>query len=95
MGRFISEQIKKVQARASKALASLTESRKSAKAQRADKRKAHTAVAEKYHKEYLDAERKTIEAKRTAKAKGAFFVEGEAKIALVIRIKGVNKLPPK
>jgi len=46
------------------------------------------ANAEKYHKEYLDTERATIEAKRKAKAAGNYFVEAEPKLAFVIRIKG-------
>eukprot|EP00349_Pseudokeronopsis_sp_Brazil_P002403 CAMPEP_0202956206 /NCGR_PEP_ID=MMETSP1396-20130829/734_1 /ASSEMBLY_ACC=CAM_ASM_000872 /TAXON_ID= /ORGANISM="Pseudokeronopsis sp., Strain Brazil" /LENGTH=211 /DNA_ID=CAMNT_0049673123 /DNA_START=141 /DNA_END=777 /DNA_ORIENTATION=- len=60
-----------------------------------DKRKTYLANAEKYYKEYTSNERKIIEAKREAKKAGNFYVEGEPKIALVIRIKGINKLPPK
>merc|ERR1712160_215476 len=37
----------------------------------------------------------TVEAKRAAKKAGNFYVEGEAKIAFVIRTRGINKLSPK
>jgi large subunit ribosomal protein L7e len=36
-----------------------------------------------------------IKNKRDAKAKNSFFVEGEPKVAFVIRIRGINKLAPK
>jgi large subunit ribosomal protein L7e len=36
-----------------------------------------------------------IKNKRDAKAKGQFFVEGQAKVAFIIRIRGINKLAPK
>merc|ERR1712160_40670 len=36
-----------------------------------------------------------IDGKRKAKKEGNFFVEGEAKVAFLIRIKGINKLAPK
>jgi len=62
-------------------------------------RKASRALAsknaEKYAKEYEAADKATIDGKRAAKKAGQFFVEGEAKVAFIIRIKGINKLAPK
>jgi len=46
-------------------------------------------------KEYRDTERATIVQKRQAKAAGAFYVEPEAKLAFVVRIRGLNKIHPK
>jgi len=51
--------------------------------------------AEAYLKEYQTAERAIIDAKRAARAAGDFFVEPEAKLALVVRIRGINGVSPK
>ena len=48
-----------------------------------------------FEKEYEAADLKLIKDKRDAKAKGAFFVEAEPKVALLVRIRGVRKLAPK
>merc|ERR1712147_440142 len=45
--------------------------------------------------EYAAADQALIDGKRKAKKEGKFFVEGEAKVAFLIRIKGINKLAPK
>jgi len=50
--------------------------------------------AETYAKEYLKTEQDTIRLKRVAKAKGGFFVEPEAKLAFVIRLRGINDMDP-
>jgi len=44
--------------------------------------------------EYLKTEQDTIRLKRVAKAKGGFFVEPEAKLAFVIRLRGINDMDP-
>ena len=59
-----------------------------AKADRAAARKLALANAEKYAKEYAAAEQAIIDGKRKAKKEGNFFVEGEPKVAFLIRIKG-------
>merc|ERR1719244_2214832 len=51
--------------------------------------------AENYVKEYRDLEREDIRLKRDAKKEGAVMVPGEAKLAFVIRIRGVNQVHPK
>lgn len=73
----------------------LKESRAAAKKDRAAARTAAKANAEKYYKEYTASDAALVKAKRDAKAAGSFYVEGEAKVAFVIRIKGINKLAPK
>jgi hypothetical protein len=40
-------------------------------------------------------ENDTIRLKREAKASGGFYVEPEAKLAFVMRIRGLNKIHPK
>jgi len=66
-----------------------------AKTDRSAARKLALANAEKYAKEYAAAEQALIDGKRKAKKEGSFFVEGEPKVAFLIRIKGINKLAPK
>ncbi|KAH9900419.1 60S ribosomal protein L7 [Xylariomycetidae sp. FL2044] len=51
--------------------------------------------AEKYVKEYRDAEREKVRLQRIAKQEGHFQVEAEEKLIFVIRIKGINKIAPK
>ena len=82
-------------ARDAKVLAALKAHRESSKKERADKRKVQSANAEKYAKEYAAADKSLIDAKREAKKTGNFFVEAQAKVAFVIRIRGINKLSPK
>ncbi|KAL3901376.1 MAG: hypothetical protein SGCHY_000641 [Lobulomycetales sp.] len=60
-----------------------------------NKRKVIFKRAEQYVKEYRSQERDEIRLRRQAKAQGSFYVPEEAKVAFVIRIKGVNKLAPK
>lgn len=66
-----------------------------AKTDRAAARKLALGNAEKYAKEYAAADKAILDGKREAKKKGHFFVEGEPKVAFLIRIKGINKLAPK
>ncbi|KAF7281177.1 ribosomal protein L7 [Rhynchophorus ferrugineus] len=59
------------------------------------KRKEIFKRAEQYVKEYRLKERDEIRLIRQAKNKGNFYVPAEAKLAFVIRIKGINKVSPK
>lgn len=49
--------------------------------------------AEKYVKEYRDAEREMIRVSRESKKDGSFYVPAQAKLVFVVRIKG-SVLPP-
>ncbi|XP_064481160.1 large ribosomal subunit protein uL30-like [Ornithodoros turicata] len=51
--------------------------------------------AEQYVKEYRRQERDIIRLKRTARHKGNFYVPAEPKLAVVIRIRGINGVSPK
>ena len=48
-----------------------------------------------YAKEYENKERLLITRKRQAKANGNAYVDGEPKLALVIRIRGINQISPR
>lgn len=68
------------------------------KVEKADARKTRTVIfkrAEAYLKEYAETERSLIEARRAARATGDFFVDPQAKLAFVIRIRGINGVSPK
>jgi len=60
-----------------------------------NKRKIIFKRAEQYVKEYRSIENSLIRFRRQAKAAGNYYVEPEAKLALVIRIRGINGLHPK
>ncbi|XP_057831038.1 large ribosomal subunit protein uL30y [Cryptomeria japonica] len=66
-----------------------------AKARNAQNRKLIFKRAEHYIKEYRDQERDLIRLKRGAKLRGGFYVEPEAKLLFVIRIRGINDMHPK
>jgi len=51
--------------------------------------------AEQYIKEYRSQERQLVRFRRQAKAAGNFFVEPDARLALVVRIRGINQIHPK
>jgi len=49
----------------------------------------------KYTRQYRAAVNKTVHMKRQAKSNGGFYVEPKAKVAIVVRIRGINKVAPK
>jgi large subunit ribosomal protein L7e len=51
--------------------------------------------AEKYVKEYRENEKSLIRMKRQAKNNGNFFIEAQAKVLFVVRIRGINRTSPK
>jgi len=59
------------------------------------KRRAIFKRAAKYAREYAAHDRNEINQKRIAKANGNVYVPGEAKLALVIRIRGINQVSPR
>nr|CAJ17237.1 ribosomal protein L7e [Agriotes lineatus] len=59
------------------------------------KRKDIFQRAEQYVKEYRIKERDEIRLARQAKNRGNYYVPGDAKLAFVIRIRGVNQVAPK
>jgi large subunit ribosomal protein L7e len=66
----------------------------------ADKKKARVQRkevfkrAERYVKEYRSAERAIVRFRRQAKNAGNFYVAPEPKVALVVRIRGINAVAP-
>ena len=62
---------------------------------RAQKKKLYFARAEKYVKEYKNKEKEDINRARQARKLGNFYVPDAAKVAFVIRIRGINGIAPK
>ncbi|ODQ82863.1 hypothetical protein BABINDRAFT_170001 [Babjeviella inositovora NRRL Y-12698] len=82
----------KTDAKAAEARAAAKVARKAASQ---EKRKAIFDRAAAYQKEYTESDRAIIAAKREAKAAGSYYVDAQEKLVLVVRIKGINKIPPK
>ncbi|KAH7356264.1 60s ribosomal protein-like protein l7 [Pyrenochaeta sp. MPI-SDFR-AT-0127] len=59
------------------------------------KREVIFTRAEKYVKEYRDAEKERVRLSREAKKSESLYVPAEAKLVFVVRIKGINKIDPK
>ncbi|XP_057726500.1 60S ribosomal protein L7-4-like isoform X2 [Arachis stenosperma] len=66
-----------------------------AKKNRAESRKLIYSRAKQYAKEYQEQEKELIQLKREAKLKGGFYVDPEAKLLFIIRIRGINAMDPK
>ncbi|ODA80888.1 hypothetical protein RJ55_03848 [Drechmeria coniospora] len=65
------------------------------KAANKEKRGVIFKRAEKYVKEYRDGEREKIRLARVAKENDSAYIAAESKLIFVVRIKGINKMPPK
>jgi large subunit ribosomal protein L7e len=62
---------------------------------RKNRRKIIFKRAETYVREYRNKERSLIKLRRKARSGGNFFVEPEPKLAIVVRIRGINGVDPK
>lgn len=67
----------------------------SAKKKNAENRKLIYNRAKQYAKEYAEQEKELIQLKREAKLRGGFYVDPEAKLLFIIRIRGINAMHPK
>lgn len=65
------------------------------KEKNSENRKLIYKRAEQYAKEYSEQERELIRLKREAKLKGGFYVNPEAKLLFIVRIRGINAMDPK
>ncbi|CAK9324781.1 unnamed protein product [Citrullus colocynthis] len=66
-----------------------------AKKKNAENRKLIYNRAKLYSKEYEEQEKELIRLKREAKLKGGFYVNPEAKLLFITRIRGINAMHPK
>eukprot|EP00249_Psilotum_nudum_P000470 c12182_g1_i1 orf=107-847(+) len=65
------------------------------RAKKSERRRVIFKRAEAYIREYRQQERDLIRLKREAKQKGGFYVDPEAKLLFVIRIRGINDMHPR
>jgi len=91
----VPESLKKKITRNSALLQKKTEALAALKKANRVKRVEGLKRASKYDKEYRMEKEYLIRMRRQAKATGNFFVEPEAKMMMVIRITGINKMAPK
>jgi len=91
----VPEALAKKRTRYAKLAAKRTEQRATAKKEGILKRREQIQKARKYDHEYKKAARSIISQKKAAKKQGNFYVEHQPKVALVIRIRGINQISPK
>ncbi|OVA02659.1 Ribosomal protein L30 [Macleaya cordata] len=94
-GTIIPESVLKKRKRSEDWALAKTQALEAQKKKNAENRKLIFKRAEQYVKEYRDQERDLIRLKREAKLKGGFYVNPEARLLFIIRIRGINAMHPK
>merc|ERR1712144_44361 len=94
-GLPVPESVAKKRATAESVAMARAEEAANAKAGRKAKRNEAYTNAEAYAKEYRAIARRQVRMRRQAKAAGNHFVEAEAKLMFVVRIRGLNDMHPK
>merc|ERR1712022_49734 len=94
-GLPVPESVAKKRATAESVAMARAEEAANAKAGRKAKRNEAYTNAEAYAKEYRAIARRQVRMRRQAKAAGNHFVEPEAKLMFVVRIRGLNDMHPK
>jgi len=89
------ENHQKKAARDQKIAAALKAQREAHKKKMDENKKYYLEQGKKHWEHFANQQTAVIKAKREAKAKNSIFVPEEAKFFLVIRTKGLNKVPPK
>jgi large subunit ribosomal protein L7e len=93
--RYVPESVLKKQHKLEEQIAKRVASQEASRKKRKAKRSAVFKRAEQYVKEYRTGERDLTRFRKQAKAQGNFFVEPEAKLLFVIRIRGIIGVSPK
>ena len=91
----VPESLKKKQIRDAKELSDIKSKQELNKKHMSEMKKYYLGKGKQYSDELNKEQNELIKEKREAKASGSIFVPAEAKFFLVIRIKGINKVPPK
>jgi len=94
-GVFVPEGLTKKVQRNAALLVKKQAALKEAKAQNKVIRRDLKKRASQYEKEYRNTTANLVRERRLAKATGNYFIEPEARMMMVIRITGVNKMAPK
>uniref|UniRef100_A0A7S1PDR8 60S ribosomal protein L7 n=1 Tax=Percolomonas cosmopolitus TaxID=63605 RepID=A0A7S1PDR8_9EUKA len=91
----VPELVQKQQARKEAGEKSLAEQRTALAKQNQELRRKAAGRARKYEQEYQKEQNDKANARQTAYTNGAFYAEPEAKVAFVIRVRGLKSVPPK
>ncbi|KAL1542257.1 Large ribosomal subunit protein uL30w [Salvia divinorum] len=94
VGQIVPESVLKKQKRAEEWALVKKQEVASLKEKKAANRKLIYNRAKDYAKEYAAQERELIQLKREARLKGGFYVNPEAKLLFIIRIRGINAMHP-
>ncbi|KAK4850943.1 hypothetical protein QYF36_011216 [Acer negundo] len=90
----VPESVLKKQKREVEWASSMKQELEAAKKKRAETRKLIFNRAKQYTKEYDEEQKELIHLKREAKLKGGFYVNPEAKLLFIVRIRGINAMHP-
>merc|ERR1712176_550777 len=85
----------KKEARAAELASKTAASSKKLATLKAARRKEIVKKTAKYYKQYEAADKEEVRLAREAKANGNYYVPAEARLAFVVRLRGVNNIPPK
>ncbi|KAK4414845.1 60S ribosomal protein L7-4 [Sesamum alatum] len=91
----VPESVLKKQKRAEEWALAKSKELEEAKKKKAETRKLICKKAREYAKEYEQQEKELIQLKREARLKGGFYVNPEAKLLFIIRIRGINAMHPR
>ncbi|KAL4555478.1 hypothetical protein LXL04_038097 [Taraxacum kok-saghyz] len=94
-GQLVPESVLKKQKRNEEWALAKKQETESLKKKNAANRKLIFNRAKQYTKEYEDQQKELIQLKREARLKGGFYVNPEAKMLFIIRIRGINAMDPK
>merc|ERR1712000_601869 len=95
MASKVPESVLKKKATAEKVAKSKAKAIELSTKKRRAQRKVIYKRAETYAAQYRRAEKQAVAMRRQARRVGNFYREPDAKLALVIRIRGINQMPPK
>ncbi|CAH1444773.1 unnamed protein product [Lactuca virosa] len=94
-GQLVPESVLKKQKRNEEWAVAKNQEAEALKKKNAANRKLIFNRAKKYSEEYEAQQKELIQLKREARLKGGFYVNPEAKMLFIIRIRGINAMDPK
>jgi large subunit ribosomal protein L7e len=91
---FVPESFARKQERDTKEATELTKRRAERRTHIKARREEWRNKAQKYHQAHQQAQASLVEEKRKARNNGNFYVAPEAKVAFIVRTKGINRINP-
>jgi len=91
----VPERQRKKAERDTRLAASLTKAREDRRKLVADRKTEWLKRGKSHYETHAANEKRQVDLARKAKMEGSLFVPAEAKVLLVVRIKGINKMDPK